>query len=165
MSKALRLITNIAAVNVVTTITNRIDCFALLFEEHPEERRSLSGQYAIRGFLTDGSLPTFTIRPDINPTTIPFQPMESSAKMLVDSGIRPLSVGVRLVFPNFKLDIFKSKHEMDFDVQDFDDILEVWEELRYKTADYWKHPAMPIAHYERAENVRNRLNLRKEMLG
>lgn len=155
MIKPFRLITNISAVSVATTMVTTIECYAILFEVNDKDSLlGLYGQYKIRGFLSEGSLPTFTIRPEENPMDVPFIGMESTAKFMTDSGIKPLSTGATLRFPKFELNIYKAMQEKDFDIQEFDNITTVWDELQFKTAQYWQHPAMPVAHFVRAEIVR-----------
>ena len=44
--------------------------------------------------------------------------------------------------------------DQPLDVEEFDGPLPTWEALRRRVAKYWQAPAMPVAHYMKADIVR-----------
>jgi hypothetical protein len=139
------LITNL---QFVTVRGVRTFCHALLVTEN--DKGLFGPSYTVRGFGTEGAWPVFDIR--IAKEDLPFALAEahSADKLWLkeDGTAQPLVSGAILSFKSgLDLQLVTATDEKPIDVTHYTEIIEVWQAVWRKTAEYWHMPNMPRLVY------------------
>lgn len=148
-NKIYRLLTNIAFVSMGFPKAMKLDCHAILLQPAPSPLSDMPQGGQIRGFLTDGALPIFTMPLDCGHLDYKMRLARSTHVMMeTEDGVKPLFSGHNLTFDDdVEVNIVLEDPKRKLDVAEFDDINAVWKALPRKVLEYWQAPAMPVRSY------------------
>lgn len=145
-NKTYRLLTNVEEVLVGNTSKMWLNCHAILLEPVLSPLSDMPQGGQIRGFLTDGTLPVFSLPLVCGHLDYKMKLAKSThATIETHRGTKLLLTSQRLSFDDdTELDLAIEDPERKLDIAEFDDITEVWKALPRKVLEYWRAPDMPV---------------------
>lgn len=126
----------------------QLHCHALLLEV-PTSFVDDPPPGSIRGFMTAGELPIFTHWLKCGPLEYEIEASaDSNIFMSNDGALSPMFSGHRLAFKDGTgLSIVIDNQDANLEVNDYDNIGQVWDELPMKVLEHWGSPNCPMPYY------------------
>ncbi len=124
-------------------------CHVLLLEPGPSRPSGMPQGGQIRGFLTDGALPIFTLPLLCGHLDYKMRMAKSThITMETEAGAKILHSGHNVTFDDdVALDIVIADPKRKLDISEYNTLDEALRALPHKALEYWQEPKMPVRSY------------------